>query len=288
MSGLSPHQITLDGSTRQQKLYEQSIELLKLAEPSEGYYLATSFGKDSIAVQRLCDESGVKYDAHHNITGIDPPELVYYGRKHYPDVQRHWYSESMWQLIKKNNMPPFRNSRYCCEVLKEGGGAGRVCVMGLRAAESTRRAKTWSLVTEIDKSKRRKGQPLIRMHDNDDVRDNIQSCATQGKLVVSPLLYWQDSDLWDFIKDRGLPYCELYDQGFTRIGCIGCPMASDKQRAEQFDRYPKIRRQYIRCFDALAQTGKYDKIGAKNGEDIMRWWLGYGKNKPIPGQITMD
>ena len=88
-------QLALDGSTRQQKLYDYSIEILRIAEPPEGYYLATSFGKDSIAVQRLCDEAGVKYDAHTSVTGIDPPELIYFGREHYPDVKREMYKKSI-------------------------------------------------------------------------------------------------------------------------------------------------------------------------------------------------
>ena len=134
-----PQQIELDGSTRQQKLYDNAIELLRMAEPAEGYYLATSFGKDSIAAHRLCDEAGVRYDAHHNITGIDPPEMVCFGRKHYPDVERHRPRMTMWRLIEKRGILPLRHMRFCCEVLKEGGGLGRVCVMGIRAEESGRR-----------------------------------------------------------------------------------------------------------------------------------------------------
>lgn len=282
-----PQQIHMDGSTRQQKLYDESIELLRLACPPEGYYLATSFGKDSIVAQRLCDEAGVKYDAHHNITGIDPPELVYFGRKHYPTVERHKYSMSMWALIRKHGVPPMRNMRYCCEVLKEGGGIGRTCVMGLRASESKRREDQWGLVTEWSR-KREKNTDLVRMLDNDDVRDNIQACSAQGKIIVSPLYRWNADDLWAFICDRNLPYCELYDQGFLRLGCIGCPMSRTEGRLRDFARWPDFRRLYIRAFNELVKDGRFYKRGIRSGEELMYWWMQDRiQEKTIDGQLDI-
>lgn len=280
-----PQQITMDGSTRQQKLYNESIELLKIAEPPEGYYLATSFGKDSIVAQRLCDEAGVKYDAHHNITGIDPPELVYFGRNHYPDVERHMYSASMWALIRKKGIPPMRHMRYCCDVLKEGRGIGRTCVMGMRAAESSRRAKQWGLAAPMRKNSK-KGDPLIRMLDNDEVRDNIQACQTAGQLVISPLFRWNDNDLWAYIADRKLPYCELYDKGFDRLGCIGCPLAGENRRRAELDRWPGFRKIYTKVFQGLKDAGRFARFST--GEDILEWWLSDGEqNKVVDGQIDM-
>ena len=94
---IHPQQMTMDGSTRQQKLYDDAISLLKMTCPPEGFYMATSFGKDSIVAHRLCKEAGVKFDAHTNVTGIDPPELIWFGRKEYPEVKRELPGISMWQ-----------------------------------------------------------------------------------------------------------------------------------------------------------------------------------------------
>ena len=54
---------------------EISIQRLKDFEPKEGYYVAFSGGKDSVVLLDIVKRSGVKFDAHYNITGIDPPEL---------------------------------------------------------------------------------------------------------------------------------------------------------------------------------------------------------------------
>lgn len=276
-----PQQMTMDGSTRQQKLYDDAIELLRMTCPAEGFYLATSFGKDSIAAHRLLDEAGVKYDAHHTHTGIDPPELVWFGRKHYPNVEREYAGISMWRLIEKKKIPPMRHMRYCCDVLKEDRGKDRVCVMGIRAVESDRRKKLWAPLAEF----RGAG---TRLFDPDDIKQTIQSCAIRGKWTVSPLYDWNNDDLWAFIKDRQLPYCELYDQGFERLGCIGCPMATQRLRVHEFQRWPKYRDAYVRTFDRLIDMGKFSNCGCKTGEDIMQWWLQDKVQKKMPDQMELE
>jgi phosphoadenosine phosphosulfate reductase len=277
-----PMQLDITGATYQQRLYDQSIELLRIACPPEGYYLATSFGKDSIVAQRLCDEAGVKYDAHTNVTGIDPPSLIQFGRKYYPDVDRVYPHTSMWKLIAKNGMPPMRRVRFCCAELKEDGGAGRTCVMGMRASESVRRKKAWAPATVW-------GGDRERMFDNDDIAKQVQSCAIKGKLVVSPLYFWNDDDVWDFIRDRQMPYCELYDQGFERLGCIGCPMAKRREREQEFFMNPKFRAAYVRSFQRLIDARKFPNKGWMYGEQMMQWWLDdRTQDKPLEGQQEFE
>jgi phosphoadenosine phosphosulfate reductase len=66
-----------------------AIDRIKQFEPPEGYYMAFSGGKDSETVYRLTEMAGVKFDAHFNLTSVDPPEVVRFVREFYPDVQRH-------------------------------------------------------------------------------------------------------------------------------------------------------------------------------------------------------
>ena len=118
---------------------EMAIQRLKVFEPPDGYYVAFSGGKDSQCVYHLCKMAGVKFDAHYAMTSVDPPELIWFIRKHYPDVEftrqhyddgkpEHYYKDgrpkpiTMWSLIADHTLPPTRKARYCCAALKEPGG----------------------------------------------------------------------------------------------------------------------------------------------------------------------
>ena len=74
---------------------EMAIKRLQAFCPEEGYYVAFSGGKDSQCAYHLCEMAGVKFDAHYCVTSIDPPELVRFIKKNYPDVK----FENMMQRI---------------------------------------------------------------------------------------------------------------------------------------------------------------------------------------------
>lgn len=38
----------------------------------------------------------------------------------------------------------------------------------------------------------------------------------------SPIAFWLESDIWDYIKKFNVPYCSIYDKGFRRTGCMFC------------------------------------------------------------------
>ena len=165
-------QLNLQGKDKVQT----AIERLQMFEPEEGYYLAFSGGKDSEVIKQLAIESGVKFDAHYNLTTVDPPELVNHIRENHKDVEVHKPEMSMWRLIESKSMPPTRWVRYCCQVLKEGGGDNRFIITGVRWAESNKR-KTNRKPVEFDtygsqskeaKEKRREfyeGDPSDQRHE---------------------------------------------------------------------------------------------------------------------------
>lgn len=41
-------------------------------------------------------------------------------------------------------------------------------------------------------------------------------------IKLAPLAEWDDKRVWDYIRERNVPYNALYDQGYTSIGCIIC------------------------------------------------------------------
>ena len=240
-----------------------AIDRLRQFEPPEGYYVAFSGGKDSIVVLDLVKRAGVKYDAHYNLTTVDPPELVQFIRKYHSDVQWNRPKETMWQLIARKGFPPTRIIRYCCAELKEGGGKGRMVITGVRWAESTRRSK----------------------------RRMVEQCYNDNsKRYFHPIIDWSEYDIWQYIRLNKLPYCSLYDEGQKRIGCVMCPMGNTAGMLEDAKRWPKIAQAYINAFDkACERNRKRGKTsGQATGQEMYDWWIrGKAGIKELPDQTVI-
>lgn len=281
------------------ELEKKAIERLKFYEtPDDPYYLAYSGGKDSDCIKILAELSGVKYQAYHNLTSVDAPETVNYVKSQKDVIiqRKYWDYEhknpiTMWNLIPKKKMPPTRIVRYCCSELKEWGGKGRKVVTGVRWAESRARAESSDVVkilTGTAKVKKlaeeinakyvesRQGG-IILNNDNAESRELVEMCYMQHKTTINPIIDWSDSDVWEFLRHYGCESNPLYQCGYHRIGCIGCPMAG-KHRYVEFERYPKFKENYIKAFQRMIDypgyTGKW-----KNGEDVFRWWMGEDLNQ---------
>jgi len=287
---------------------KKSIERLKAFEPPEGYYLAFSGGKDSVVCKALLDMSGCKYDATYRVTSVDPPELVRFIKEKHPDVIREVprYKDgkpiTMWNLIPRKLFPPTRNGRFCCEFLKESGGDGRMTVTGVRWAESVNRERNQGEVVIHNGGNLIEGNEdsfrvsprhnaLILTNDNEESRRVVEQCYKRHKTTLNPIIDWTDDDVWDFIHANGIPYCALYDEGFHRLGCIGCPMAGTKGREKEFLRWPKYKNAYLLAFEKmLAEREKRGKLTGSwrmgtRAIDVFNWWMKYDI---LPGQLTFD
>lgn len=224
-----------------------SIQRIQMFAPPEGYWLAFSGGKDSVVLLALAKMAGVKYDAHFSLTSVDPPEVVQFVRKVYPEVSVEVPPESMWQLIVEHGMPPTRLIRYCCRVLKERGGKGRLVLTGIRAEESSQRKH----------------------------RSMVESCYKESKRFLHPIIDWTEQEVWAFIRENNIPYCPLYDEGYTRIGCIMCPFSPKRQRLADKERWPKYYQAYLRAFDRMLKRlwARGKETTWKTPEDVMNWWI---------------
>lgn len=241
-------------------------EALALELSPEGYHLAFSGGKDSQVIYELAKMAGVKFTPVMSITTIDPPELMRFVREHYPDVRFIRPEISYYKLIIKKKSLPTRVMRYCCEYLKEQAGAGTVVTTGIRKAESVKRSKR----NEIEIGRRYSGT-----FDQFSVHKSVVSTCVGGKdkVIMSPILNWSTADVWRFIREREMEYCRLYDEGFTRVGCILCPMATARVKAKHRLRYPKIEKRLKETIAILVAENGYGKDLGCDVDEIFEWWV---------------
>ena len=111
--------------------------------------------------------------------------------------------------------------------------------------------------------------------DNCESRRIFETCYAQSEKRINPLAYWPDSYIWDYSREAGLEQCGLYGEGFHRLGCIGCPMAGEAVRRQEFERWPGFYRLWIRVLDQVIALRA--RQGMKNshacGQAWFEWWI---------------
>ena len=209
-----------------QKKVDAAIKLLQVAAGDDVVEVAYSGGKDSDVILELARMSGIKFRAIYKNPTIDPPGTIKHAKDNGVEILN---PQKNFITILAENGFPTRSSRFCCRYLKEYKVLDKA-VMGIRKAESTKRAKHYSEPTEC------------RFYGNK--KDHVEA--------IYPILDWSDKDVVDFIIARNIKIHSLYfrEDGTIdpkrRLGCMCCPLASIKKRREQFKKWPNMIKFYIR------------------------------------------
>ena len=279
-------------SRRLREKMKYSVNLLRKAESlalaygggNFGYYLAFSAGKDSQALYHIAELAGVKFDAHMNLTSVDPPEVIRFVKQSYPEVDLIKPKKSIYQLAVEKQILPTMRVRWCCAEYKENAGAGRVTLIGIRHQESSRRAKRneveisnrkfsgtlegldeYRQELKVKRARRKSKKDGVNIT-NADQEQTLGCISGKESILISPIIHWTEQDVWEFLnKVMEVPHCSLYDEGWHRLGCIGCPMSSAKQKQIENVRYPHVKRNWIKAIKAIRNGG-----GVFRREYI--WW----------------
>ena len=264
----------------------QEFEEVSIARNPLGYVVGYSGGKDSEVLVDLFIKSGVKFVVIHNHTGLDAPETVYFIRKKFKqwrergiDCRIYYPKKTFWKLCKEKKMLPTRIQRFCCAELKERNDIPELKFathsFGVRKTESVKRASHRdSIETRNTESFGTKSHQMFHFDKAEEVKQT-SACYTNKYFIVNPIAYWTEAEVWDYIHENGIEYNPLYDRGYSRVGCIGCPMAG-KHRQEEFVKYPKYKVLYKKLADEIEKTMTNDKWKINsNGKysSFFEWWL---------------
>lgn len=299
-STITPEQLI--SAVRRQDLEHTAMERLRTASDmslrlfGQPLVITYSGGKDSDVVLRLARNAGIPFEVLHNLTTADAPQTIYHIRKVFHELEMEGVKcsidkpvykgqrTSMWNLIPQKLMPPTRVVRYCCSILKERGGTGRFISTGVRWDESPARKNNRGTMEVVHRDREKR---LILTDDNDEARRTFETCKIRGKRVVNPIVEWKSDDVLGYIRDRHIEVNPLYECGFSRVGCIGCPMAGTAVRQFEFAMFPAYKQNYIRAFERMLEARKArgkDTTEWETGADVFHWWMEDGVS---PGQTVL-
>lgn len=257
-------------------LIQRSVALIQAHAPKDGrlYLGRYSGGKDSDTIMELARMAGVPVDWTYSLTTIDPPEVVRHVWTH-ADVRtlratwrdRQHIVHSSGHLLQRALVRgfPTHMRRWCCQEFKETTEQtpGSTILLGIRIAESPRRKERWPQCYGW------------RHHEHET--------DTGQQKIVLPIRLWSDANVWEFLRSRNVRYCSLYDEGFKRLGCVGCPMTTRAQREVEFARWPKHEALWRRMFERLwvLKSGTVSRKGLEwfgsrvhdSSAELWDWWM---------------
>lgn len=154
-----------------------------------------------------------------------------------------------WQFLIN---APFKISDRCCHIMKKGPvkkyekETGRGAIVGTMAADS-------------------------RLRETSYLQKGCNSF--EGRPMSTPMAFWLESDVWNYIKKYGIKYSKIYDMGYTRTGCMFCMFGLHLDKSNRFEHMKKTHpqiynycmeklglREVIRYCGIVSQPGLFDEV----------------------------
>lgn len=204
---------------------DQAIKLLQAYNRQHNLVLAYSGGKDSDVCRVLCQLAHVPVDLVYNNTTIDRPHTIQRCIQFNAHIVRP--KTPFLQRLAVRGLPSLKR-RWCCAEFKERYIAP-YAIFGIRATESVKRKKRYTEPTEC----------------------KVYTKKKQSEYLY-PILNWELSDVQAFVEDNNMTLHPHYYDGNVidynrRLGCIGCPLASDRGKRD-FRQYPKFLRLWCQAY----------------------------------------
>jgi len=144
---------------------------------------------------------------------------------------------------------PFKISDKCCDVMKKNP---------FKEYEKETKRKPF-LGISADEGVQRQGQWL---------RHGCNAFSL-GRPRSTPLGFWMEEDIWEYLNTFNVPYSPIYDMGYTRTGCMFCLFGIHlEQRPNRFERMKKTHpKQWNYCINKLGCGEVLDYIGVEYGKN---------------------
>lgn len=114
----------------------------------------------------------------------------------------------------------------------------------------------------------------------------IKAMKEHADTTLNAIYEWSNEDVWDFIKDRNIEVNPLYEMGYSRVGCVLCPLASKKEKIRMCEDFPQYKANFIKIFDRMIKQYNYRNEKWMTGEDVFKWWI-EADTEQVQGQMSM-
>ncbi len=176
--------------------------------------LASSLGaEDQVLTEMICS-----IDKTINIFTLDTGRLFPESYQLIDDTNKKYVinidiyfpdSAKVEQMVKTKGVNLFydsvENRKQCCNVRKIELLKRAMCKLDI-----------WICGLRKDQSITRFSSKLVEWDD------------ANGLIKINPLINWTEKQVWDYIKQKNIPYNTLHDKGFPSIGCQPCTRAIEK------------------------------------------------------------
>lgn len=193
-------------------------------------YIGFSGGKDSVLLLDLCHRVlPLSVPVVFSDTTMELPDTyavwnevkVRYPGRPFVKVQASSSALVSWQQFG----PPSQVLRWCCSVHKSAPA-----ILYLKSIANNPSARFLAYIGV-------RGDESIRRSSYDDVSDGLKS---QNQINAMPILNWGTHELYLYTFSESLIMNRAYRLGLPRVGCVLCPMSSDRQVATIKALYPHI------------------------------------------------
>lgn len=72
-------------------------------------------------------------------------------------------------------------------------------------------------------------------------------CYNDRTATLTPISFWTEQDIWDYIHAFNIPYSSIYDMGYNRTGCIFCMYGVHLEKSP--NRFQMLKRTHPKLWD---------------------------------------
>lgn len=246
MKDLSLHGLKLNFSRfddeKKLRLKEcQSINIIKESLLiGDNPVTSTSYGADSVLVQYLVKKVYSDIDVYHGKTGLDFPEIYDVEKQlisgNFLNANRIHYGKnetSYWELVDNYGFNFERKGKRNAGEVKNDVNRSEKCCMELKHIpfKHSIDENKWDINFAGLRADESRARELAAKRDGP-----IYYAKSWNLYRINPIIFWSDSDVWEYTRNNEIPYASIYDMILyndngevifkPRVGCWACMLSA--------------------------------------------------------------